>query len=84
MRLRSGVCEWKQGFPFNNLLTDFERIAAHCSNIALAMIEAESSAFDVHEYERSIREKSNAQYVKLYEEFEQQYKLPKPVKVKKA
>lgn len=84
VRLRSGVCEWKQGFPFNNLLTDFERIAAHCSNIALAMIEAESSAFDVHEYERSIREKSNAQYVKLYEEFEQQYKLPKPVKVKKA
>lgn len=84
VRLRSGVCEWKQGFPFNNLLTDFERIAAHCSNIALAMIEAESSAFDVHEYERSIREKSNAQYVKLYEEFEQQYKLPKPVKVKKV
>lgn len=84
VRLRNGVCEWKQGFPFNNLLTDFERIAAHCSNIALAMIEAESSAFDVHEYEKSIREKSNAQYVKLYEEFEQQYKLPKPMKVKKG
>lgn len=83
VRLRNGVCGWKQGFPFNNLLTDFERIAAHCSNIALAMIEAESSAFDVHEYEKSIREKSNQQYVGLYESFEKMYQLPKAAKIKK-
>ncbi len=76
-RLREGQCEWKQGFPFNNLLADFERIAAHCSNIGLAMIEAETSAFELHEYEKSIREKTNPKYVKLYEDFERKYKLPK-------
>ena len=75
-RLRKGQCEWKQGFPFNNLLTDFERIAAHCSNIALAMIEAETASFDMHKYEKSIREKSNAEYVQLYDTFEDKYKLP--------
>lgn len=81
-RLRKGQCEWKQGFPFNNLLTDFERIAAHCSNIALAMIEAETASFDMHKYEKSIREKSNAEYVRLYESFEDKYKLPKVSKKK--
>lgn len=81
-RLRQGHCEWKQGFPFNNLLTDFERIAAHCSNIALAMIEAETSTFDMHKYEKSIREKSNAEYVQLYDTFEEKYKLPKVLKKK--
>lgn len=81
-RLRKGMCEWKQGFPFNNLLTDFERIAAHCSNIALAMIEAETASFDMHKYEKSIREKSNAEYVRLYESFEDKYKLPKASKKK--
>lgn len=81
-RLRKGMCEWKQGFPFNNLLTDFERIAAHCSNIALAMIEAETASFDMHKYEKSIREKSNAEYVRLYESFEDKYKLPKATKKK--
>ena len=81
-RLRQGHCEWKQGFPFNNLFTDFERIAAHCSNIALAMIEAETSTFDMHKYEKSIREKSNAEYVQLYDTFEEKYKLPKVLKKK--
>lgn len=81
-RLRKGQCEWKQGFPFNNLLTDFERIAAHCSNIALAMIEAGTATFDMHKYEKSIREKSNAEYVRLYESFEDKYKLPKASKKK--
>ena len=40
----------KQGFAFNDLLTNLERIAAHCSNIAVAMIELEAQIFDTHEY----------------------------------
>lgn len=83
-RLRDGACEWKQGFPFNNLLTDFERIAAHCSNIALAMIEAETSALDMHKYEKSIRQKNNMEYVRLYEMYEEKYKLKKPSTKKKS
>ncbi len=82
-RLRDGNCEWKQGFSFNDLLTDFERIAAHCSNVALAMIEAESSALDMHQYEKSIREKNNSEYVELYQNFEEKYKLQKATSGKK-
>ncbi len=76
-RLRKGVCTWSQGFSYENLLTDFERIAAHCSNIAIAMMETETPGFDIHEYEKRIREKSNANYVRYYDAFEEKYKLPK-------
>ncbi len=75
-RLRKGDCSWEQGFPFDNLLTDFERIAAHCSNVAIAMMETETQTFDVHEYEKNIREKNNENYLRYYEEFEERYKLP--------
>ncbi len=82
-RLSMGHCEWKQGFPFNNLLTDYERIAAHCSNIALAMIEAEGPSFNIHEYEKSIRGKNNEVFNQCYQEFEQKYRLPEMVKYEK-
>ena len=74
-RLRVGKCEMKQGFAFNNLLTDYERIGAHCSNIAVAMIETESSDFDTHKYLKSIRELNNEEYTKLYEEYEQRFDI---------
>ena len=45
-----GTCEFQQGFAFNDLLTNLERIAAHCSNVAVAMIETDSDEFDTHEY----------------------------------
>lgn len=82
-RLRVGKCEMKQGFAFNNLLTDYERIGAHCSNIAVAMIETESSDFDTHKYLKSIRELNNEEYTKLYEEYEQRFDIDGYKKAKK-
>ena len=38
-RVQKGECTLHQGFIFNDLLTDFERIADHCSNVAVAFIE---------------------------------------------
>ena len=48
-RLQSGSCTLNQGFVFNDLLTNYERVADHCSNIAVAIIELESDSFDTHE-----------------------------------
>lgn len=75
MRLRSGKCELKQGFAFNNILTDFERIGAHCSNVAVALLESEAEDFDTHEYQKSIREMNNAMYRELFETYEQKYNI---------
>ncbi len=82
-RLRNGKCELKQGFAFNNILTDFERIGAHCSNVAVALLESESEDFDIHEYQKSIREMNNAIYRELFEAYEMKYNISKLKKTKK-
>ena len=38
-RLQQGICTLHQGFVFNDLLTNFERVSDHCSNLAVATIE---------------------------------------------
>lgn len=77
LRLQSGKCEWKQGFSYNNLLTDFERIAAHCSNVAIALMETQASALDPHAYQKKIRQKNNPVYLKMYAGYEESYRLPR-------
>ena len=74
-RLRTGKCEMKQGFAFNDLLTNLERIAAHCSNVAVAMIETETSEFDTHEYLKSVRELKNDTYMAYFDEYERKYDI---------
>lgn len=44
-RIQSGNCTLAHGFVFNDLLTNYERIADHCSNIAVAMIEIDMDQF---------------------------------------
>ena len=74
-RLQSGACTLNQGFVFNDLLTNYERVADHCSNIAVAMIELESDSFDTHEYLSSVRAMKSHSFAQYYEEYKQQYHL---------
>ena len=57
------------------LLTNLERIAAHCSNIAVAMIELEAADFDTHEYLKSVRELKNDTYMAYFDEYERKYDI---------
>ena len=61
IRLQKGNCDINNGFAFNDLLSNLERIAAHCSNIAVAMIEFEADDFNTHEYLRDIRKSPDLQ-----------------------
>ena len=83
-RLQHGKCELKQGFAFNDLLANLERISAHCSNVAVAMIELDASDFDTHGYVRRIRERKNSDYVAYFEEYEEKYDINGYKKLKKA
>ena len=74
-RLQSGKCGISQGFAFNDLLTNIERVSDHCSNVAVAMIELESRNFDTHEYLKSVREMRNTEYKRYFEEYEQKYSI---------
>lgn len=83
-RLQHGKCELKQGFAFNDLLANFERIGAHCSNVAVAMIELADADFDTHSYIKAMRERKNTDYIACFEAYEEKYNINGYKKLKKA
>ena len=74
-RLKSGVCTLNQGFPFNDLITNLERVADHCSNIAIAMIELDRNDFDTHGYVINLKELHAHRFDEFYEQYAQKYTL---------
>lgn len=75
-RLREGKCTIELGFVHSDILTNYERIADHCSNIAVCIIEIKRDGFDTHEYLGSIKRGDNEQFKKGYMEYKEKYKLP--------
>ena len=74
-RLQKGQCTLMLGFVFNDLLTNYERVADHCSNIAVAMIELESDSFDTHEYLSSVKKLRSSSFVRYYDEYSSRFSL---------
>ncbi len=74
-RLQEGVCSLGQGFVFNDLLTNYERVADHCSNIAIAMIELQADAYDTHSYVINLKELHSHNFDELYEEYTKKYEI---------
>ena len=74
-RLKTGVCTLNQGFPFNDLITNFERVADHCSNIAIAMIELNRDDFDTHGYIINLKELHAHRFDEYYERYAEKYKV---------
>lgn len=74
-RLQKGQCTLEHGFVFNDLITNFERVSDHCSNIAVALIELESGYFDTHEYLGKVRERRSDEFMKTYETYHAKYNI---------
>ena len=74
-RVQKGECTLHQGFKFNDLLTDFERIADHCSNVAVAIIELELNVFDTHEYLINLKKDNGTNFDKYFEEYKEMFPL---------
>ena len=74
-RLQAGRCSIELGFILTDLLTDYERISDHCSNIAVAVIELQHDALDSHRYLNEMKRDSDA-FRMMFEEFSEKYKLP--------
>ncbi|MBR5345165.1 MAG: Na/Pi cotransporter family protein [Clostridia bacterium] len=68
-RLQQGTCTINQGFVFNDIITNCERVSDHCSNIAVAMIELHSDAFRTHSYTHAVREKDSPEFRQAYDEY---------------
>lgn len=74
-RLKSGECSINVGFVFNDIISNYERVADHCSNIAVAMIELQSDEFDTHGYLLSLKEKRSNNFDRYFEEYSKKYIL---------
>ena len=61
-RLQKGSCTIELGFVLTDLLTNCERISDHCSNIAVAMIEAAHGTFDTHEYLHQVKTEPDSNF----------------------
>ena len=73
-RLQTGNCSLDIGFVLSDLLTDLERVADHCSNIAGCIIEIRHDALDLHEYLDSLEK--NEEFKKEFEKDAEEYLLP--------
>lgn len=74
-RLRQGDCTMELGFVLSDIVNDFERIADHCSNIAVCFIETTNDSFEVHEYLNHLKESDEAEFGCMYEDYKKKYAL---------
>ncbi len=72
-RVQKGNCTLIQGFVFNDLITNYERIADHCSNIAVAMIALESDSMDTHEILNDLKTAKSSSFEQLFAEYSREY-----------
>ena len=75
-RLQTGSCSIEYGFVLDDLLTNYERIADHCSNIAVAMIEVAADKFDTHEYLNNVKHGGSVKFERRYEKYRGRYTFP--------
>lgn len=74
-RVSRQVCSLENGFVFNDMITDYERISDHCSNISLDVLESGDEEFLPHEYHMNMDYRQNEVFQKYFGEYKKKYKL---------
>lgn len=73
-RLVAGNCTLELGFVLSDILTNFERVSDHCSNVAVALIRLKQDSFDTHSYLNGIKY-GNADFDREVAEYAQKYAI---------
>ena len=74
LRLQQGACTVDAGFVWSDLLTDLERTADHCSNIAGCIIDMAQYNMNLHESLRSLRNDSE-EFRRRFQMYAEKYSL---------
>lgn len=75
-RLREGVCTIELGFILQDLLTNFERVSDHCSNIAVCLIQINENSLDTHEYMNELKRLDKSEFMDEFTMYKNKYVLP--------
>ena len=75
LRLQKNECSMEHGFVLSDIITNCERVADHCSNIAGCVIEImRYDALDVHKYLEEVKT-SHGEFEEKYKEYRRKYAL---------
>ena len=74
-RLQKGDCTIELGFILSDLLTNLERIADHCSNIAGCMLEMAQGDLAIHEYLRDIKSGNREEFQSKFDAYATKYSI---------
>ncbi|MBR0399872.1 MAG: Na/Pi cotransporter family protein [Mogibacterium sp.] len=74
-RVAKQECTLENGFVFNDLLTDYERISDHCSNVAVDLLESEKDEFRTHEYHKSLEYRQTTTFTSYFNEYKDRYAI---------
>ena len=75
-RLTNGQCTIELGFILSDVSTNFERVADHCSNVALYQIQVPNDGMDMHDYMQHMNAKEQDDFNRRELGFEEMYRLP--------
>ncbi|MBQ1470803.1 MAG: Na/Pi cotransporter family protein [Eubacterium sp.] len=72
-RVGRQACTLDNGFVFNDLLTDYERISDHCSNVAEGVLDSKEEELLSHEYHKQIKDKQSTAFQGMLEEYRERF-----------
>lgn len=74
-RLQANECTIELGFIFTDLLTNFERVSDHCSNVAVYTMQLSSDKLDAHKYLNSIKSTENDAFMEEFNTYKTKYSI---------
>lgn len=75
-RLTGGDCTIELGFVLSDLITNYERVSDHCSNIAVSLIQLNNSEFNAHKYLNNYKLSGSDEFTGRFENYNSKYSLP--------
>lgn len=78
-RLKTGDCAIDRGIHYLDMLSDMERVADHCSNVAVHVLSRNYGKDEIkhHEYIDKVHKGESQDYINLMNEYSNKYKLAK-------
>ena len=75
-RLRKGKCTIELGMILSEIAVNYERVADHCSNLAVYMIQMEDNTVEAHDYVNNLSEETRVRFARMQEDYQEKYQFP--------
>ena len=75
-RLQEGKCTIELGFVLADVLTNYERVSDHCSNVAVTVMQVKNSTLESHNYLNEVKSAGDPEFLEFFEGYQKTYSLP--------